>query len=76
MKSTLAQRVKQRRLEYGLSVQELARKAKVSASYIYAIESGARGSHIDKITRIAQALEVPLTALWPADAGTPLGREE
>jgi len=68
MKSTLAERVKEHRLSSGLSVQELARQAKVSASYIYAIESGARGSHIDKITRIAQVFQVPVTELWPAES--------
>ncbi|MCY0876891.1 MAG: helix-turn-helix transcriptional regulator [Firmicutes bacterium] len=67
MKSTLAERVKERRTQAGLSVQELARRAKVSASYIYAIESGARGSHIDKITRIAQALGASVSDLWPAE---------
>lgn len=60
MKETLGQRVKDRRLELGLTVQELAQRAGVSASYIYAIEVGARGSHVDKLVRIAEALGVSL----------------
>jgi len=51
----------------GLTVKELAKRAKVSASYIYAIESGERGSHIDKLARIAQVLETSLVELWPLD---------
>lgn len=43
-----------------LTVQELANKAKVSASYIYAIEAGMRGSHIDKLYRICKQLELKL----------------
>ena len=65
MKETLGHRVRELRLQNGLSVQELARMAKVSASYIYAIEAGSRGSHVDKLTRIAQILGTNLTDLWP-----------
>jgi len=69
MKRTLGDRVKEQRVLQGISVQQLARRANVSASYIYAIESGERGSHIDKITRIARALDVPLIEIWPYDTG-------
>lgn len=67
MKATLGQRVKERRLMLGLSVQELAKRARVSASYIYAIEAGVRGSHVDKIARIAQALNTNLLEIWPPE---------
>lgn len=67
MKETLGQRVKERRLSLGLTVQELAGRARVSASYIYAIEAGVRGSHVDKLARIAKALETTLLDLWPAE---------
>jgi len=67
MKTTLGERIKERRLMLGLTVKELAKRAKVSASYIYAIESGERGSHIDKLARIAQVLETSLVELWPLD---------
>ena len=65
MKRMLGERVKSRRLSLGLSVQDLASRAQVSASYIYAIEAGERGSHIDKLTRIALALGTDLMELWP-----------
>ena len=68
MRKNLGERVRERRLMKGMSVQELAQRARVSASYIYAIEAGARGSHIDKLTRIAQALETSLLDLWPGDS--------
>jgi len=71
MKRTLGERVKERRLALGMTVQELARRAEVSVSYVYAIEAGERGSHIDKILRIAQALEVPLQDLWPLSPTPP-----
>lgn len=73
MKRTLGARVRERRLALGITVQELALRAGVSASYVYAIEAGERGSHIDKIIRIAQALEAPLSDIWPfgeMNAGT------
>ncbi|MCL6631191.1 MAG: helix-turn-helix domain-containing protein [Alicyclobacillus herbarius] len=56
--------VKKLRLERQLTVRQLAKRAGVSVSYVYAVESGKRGSNLSKLERIAQALEVPLTALW------------
>lgn len=60
----LSARVKHYRLMKDVSVRELAKLAGVSASYIYAIESGHRGHNIVKLELIARALEVPLSALW------------
>lgn len=59
----IGQRVKQLRLAQSLNVRELAERAGVSASYIYAIESGSRGSHVVKLELIANALGVPLSVL-------------
>ncbi len=67
MKETLGERVRQKRVSLGLTVQELADRAEVSASYIYAIEAGVRGSRIEKLTRIAKALEMSLLDIWPND---------
>jgi transcriptional regulator with XRE-family HTH domain len=64
MKSMLGERVRKRRLALGLSVQEVARRANVSASYIYAIEAGVRGSQIAKLARVAEALDIDLAALY------------
>jgi transcriptional regulator with XRE-family HTH domain len=57
-------RVKRWRLERKLTVRELAYRAGVSVSYVYAVESGKRGNHIGKLERIASALGVPLSAFW------------
>ena len=48
--------IQNKRKEMGIGVHELARLAQVSASYIYAIESGKRGRHFDKLLRIANVL--------------------
>ncbi len=60
----LGKRVRSERIRAGLSVKELAENAEVSASYIYAIESGTRGTHIEKLNRIASALGMTLQDLW------------
>lgn len=52
--------LRSRRLEMKYSVMELSVLAKVSASYIYSIETGDRGSHLDKLWRITQVLELSL----------------
>jgi len=62
--STLAQRVNQFRRDKKLSVRELAQKADVSVSYVYAVESGVRGHNIVKLERIAMALDVSVSILW------------
>ncbi|MBX5437039.1 MAG: helix-turn-helix transcriptional regulator [Alicyclobacillaceae bacterium] len=60
----LAGRVRHYRSAQKLTVRELARRAGVSVSYIYAIEAGVRGHNIVKLERVAAALGVPLSALW------------
>lgn len=60
----LGSRVKTHRLNKQWSVRELARRAGVSVSYVYAVESGQRGHNIVKLERIADALGVPVSALW------------
>ncbi len=67
MKETLGERVREKRISLGFTVQELATRAQVSASYIYAIEAGVRGSRIEKLTRIAKALDISLLEIWPND---------
>lgn len=60
----LGRKVKKLRTQRGLTVKQLAEKAGVSASYIYAIESGTRGTNIKKLARIASALGVLLSDIW------------
>lgn len=62
--SSIQKNVKRIREQRQLSVRDLARIAGVSVSYVYAIESGNRGSHLDKLRKIAEALDVPVEALW------------
>ncbi|CAM3848835.1 helix-turn-helix domain-containing protein [Alicyclobacillus pomorum] len=64
---SLAERVKYYRLQQQLSVRDLAKRANVSVSYVYAIESGSRGHNIVKLERIAKALGVSLSTLWGED---------
>ncbi|RIV17106.1 XRE family transcriptional regulator [Alicyclobacillaceae bacterium I2511] len=63
----LGARLKMHRQQQQLSVRELAKQAGVSVSYIYAIESGARGKNLDKLKQLAQALQIPLSQLWGDD---------
>ncbi|WAH42856.1 helix-turn-helix transcriptional regulator [Alicyclobacillus fastidiosus] len=60
----LARRLKYYRKMRNLSVRQLAHLARVSVSYVYAIESGARGSNAAKLGQIAEALGVRLSDLW------------
>ncbi|WP_288010172.1 helix-turn-helix transcriptional regulator [Kyrpidia sp.] len=46
-----------------MSVNELARAAGVSVSYVYAIESGVRGSRVEELYRVARALGVGIEEL-------------
>ena len=55
--------IQNKRKEMGIGVHELARLAQVSASYIYAIESGKRGRHFDKLLRIANVLSMDIQEL-------------
>lgn len=59
----LAEQIRRRREGLGMSVKELAKRAGVSTSYIYAIEAGARGSNIEKLSAITKVLEIPINTL-------------
>ena len=50
--------IRERRIRRGMRVRDLAEAARVSASYIYAIESGNRGNHIEKLAAIARTLNI------------------
>ncbi len=63
MGNELGHRVRTLRREKNLSVRELAEQAGVSASYVYAIESGARGSNLKKLGKIAAVLSVSISTL-------------
>jgi transcriptional regulator with XRE-family HTH domain len=56
-------RIKQFRNAQGLSVQELARRAKVSAGYLSEVERGLPAVSLDKLTQIADGLTIALESL-------------
>lgn len=60
---TIGDQIQYARLQHNLTIPELARRASVSISYLYAIEAGVRGSHIDKIWRIANVLSLSLDVM-------------
>lgn len=62
--ANMGNKIRRLRTQNGLSVKQLAERAGVSSSYIYAIESGTRGTNIKKLSRIATALGVPLSHIW------------
>jgi transcriptional regulator with XRE-family HTH domain len=64
----LSARVREYRLKNKMSVRDLAKRAGVSPSYIYAIEAGNRGANIVKLQQIAKALGIPLSTLWGEDS--------
>ncbi len=61
----LGERIQTQRQSLGLSVAELAKRACVSVSYVYAIEAGHRGSQIRKLAQLARALDLAPAELWP-----------
>lgn len=60
MSVSIAEQIRSARIALGMSVKELADRAQISVSYLYAIESGERGSHIDKLYRVCKQLGLKL----------------
>jgi transcriptional regulator with XRE-family HTH domain len=60
----LSTRLKYLRTKQDLTVRDLAKRAGVSVSYVYAIESGSRGHNIVKLEKIATALGLNVSDLW------------
>jgi transcriptional regulator with XRE-family HTH domain len=56
--------VSKRRVELGMSQEELARKAGVHRTYISDVERGVRNVSILTLERIANAMEIPLGVLF------------
>ena len=61
--STFARRVRQRRIELGLSQEKLAELSGLDRTYISGIERGVRNPTLSTAERLAQALDVPLAWL-------------
>lgn len=65
-------KLKQIRLERGLSLKRLALVADVSHDTVMGIENGTRNPHPGTVAKLARALDVPLTTLvdWDAEGIT------
>ncbi len=60
-------RVREIRLERGLSQEELAHNAGLDRSYMSGIERGVRNVTVLKLQAVARALKVPVRELLPED---------
>lgn len=64
LRARFAVRVRELRLEQGLSQEEFAARCDLHRTYIGSIERGERNVSIDNIERIAAALGTPVTRLF------------
>lgn len=62
----LGRRIRELRKQKGWSQERLADEAAMHRTYMWGIERGSRNPSIGHLTRIADALEVPLSALFKA----------
>jgi transcriptional regulator with XRE-family HTH domain len=58
--ATIGQRIKQRRLEMGLSGRELARRTGLSASFVSQVERGKTRISLESLRLVAETLDVSL----------------
>ena len=56
----LGYKLKQRRVEMGFSLRELARRTDLTASFLSQVENDKTSVSLESLTRIAESLEVPL----------------
>lgn len=56
------------RIEKGVSIRELAARAKISKSHVQRIEAGETVPTLEVMCRIAWALDVPITELFSYEA--------
>ena len=63
------ERVRELRVQKGISQEELARRAKIDRTYIGGIERGERNAGIKNVHRIADALGVPAVELFRDGSG-------
>ena len=64
-------RVAEVRVERGMTQEQLAEKAEVSARYIQMVESGEENLSIKKAARLSNVLAVPLASLFSRPTGKP-----
>ena len=68
----LGARVRQLRLERGLTLKALGGEAGLSHPFLSQLERGLARPSVGSVERIAQALGVPVTALWVRRRDTPV----
>jgi transcriptional regulator with XRE-family HTH domain len=64
---TLGERIRERRLELGITLREFARRVDVSAPYLTDLEAGRRNPGPEVLARIAGALQLPAADLEALD---------
>ena len=69
----VALRVRERRLELGISQEELAVRAGLHRTYVSDIERGNRNIAITNVVRLADALELPVADVFSADVFLKVG---
>jgi transcriptional regulator with XRE-family HTH domain len=69
-----AGRIRERRKELGLSLQAVAARAGLTASFLSLIERNIGGPSLDSLRRIAEALEVPFFYFTQSNSENPLVR--
>jgi transcriptional regulator with XRE-family HTH domain len=60
LQRALGDRIRERRVELGLTQADLAEKSDLHYTYIGSLETGVRNPSIDLIARLARALEIDL----------------
>jgi transcriptional regulator with XRE-family HTH domain len=63
----VATRVRERRLELGISQEELALRAGLHRTYVSDIERGNRNIAITNVVRLADALQLPVADIFSAE---------
>ncbi|NEZ47839.1 helix-turn-helix transcriptional regulator [Clostridium niameyense] len=61
--NSIGEKIKQRRTEKGYSLRELGKIVDLSANFLSAVERGINGISIEKLTKVAHALDVPVSYL-------------
>ena len=61
-------RIKQLRIEKGLTLGQLAEKVGLSESHLSRVEAGARGVKLSKLGALAKVLGVPMIELMPQES--------
>jgi XRE family transcriptional regulator, aerobic/anaerobic benzoate catabolism transcriptional regulator len=71
LQQRLGRRVRQRRNERGLTLEQLAGRSTVSSRFVSEVESGRANISIARLLSLADALELPLTQLLAPPASGP-----